>query len=217
MSVTSLQSKWIVSGLVATVLILATFLSAPARAATLLVMGDSLSAGYGIDPEDGWVSLLAQRLDQQDASHQVINASISGETSRGGLDRLPALLEQHQPDLVLLELGANDGLRGYPVPRITTNLSRMIELSERAGAEVILLGIQLPPNFGNRYTEPFFQQYADLAEQFDLRYLPFLLEGVALTDALMQDDGLHPTAAAQPQVLDNVWPLVAAALSERSS
>lgn len=214
MSVTSLQSKWIVRSLLATVLILAVL---PARAATLLVMGDSLSAGYGIDPQDGWVSLLAQRLDEQDASHQVINASISGETSRGGLDRLPALLEQHQPDLVLLELGANDGLRGYPVPRTTSNLSRMIELSQRAGAEVILLGIQLPPNFGSRYTEPFFQQYADLAEQFDLRYLPFLLEGVALTDALMQDDGLHPTAAAQPMVLDNVWPLVAAALSEMSS
>ncbi|PTY38661.1 arylesterase [Saccharospirillum sp. MSK14-1] len=214
MSVTSLQSKWIVRSLLATVLILAIL---PTRAATLLVMGDSLSAGYGIDPQDGWVNLLAQRLDEQGASHQVINASISGETSRGGLDRLPALLEQHQPDLVLLELGANDGLRGYPVPRITTNLSRMIELSQRAGAEVILLGIQLPPNFGTRYTEPFFQQYAELADQFELRYLPFLLEGVALTDALMQDDGLHPTAAAQPQVLDNVWPLIAAALGELSS
>ena len=132
MSVTSMQSKWIVRSLLAAVLILAIL---PTRAATVLVMGDSLSAGYGIDPQDGWVSLLAQRLDEQDASHQVINASISGETSRGGLDRLPALLQQHQPDLVLLELGANDGLRGYPVPRITTNLSRMIELSQRAGAE----------------------------------------------------------------------------------
>lgn len=214
MSVTSLQSKWVVHSLLAAVLMLAIL---PARAASILVMGDSLSAGYGIDPQDGWVSLLARRLAQQDASHRVINASISGETSRGGLERLPTLLEQHQPDLVLIELGANDGLRGYPVPGITTNLSRMIELSQRAGAEVILLGIQIPPNFGARYTEPFFQQYADLAEQFELRYLPFLLEGIALTDSLMQDDGLHPTAAAQPQVLDNVWPLIVAALSERSS
>lgn len=214
MRLTSVRRQRMHASLLAAVLCLVLL---PARAATLLVMGDSLSAGYGIDAQDGWVQLLAERLAQQDASHRVINASISGETSRGGLDRLPALLEEHQPALVLLELGANDGLRGYPVPRITSNLSRMIELSQRAGAQVILLGIQLPPNMGARYTEPFFDQYASLAEQYDLRYLPFLLEGVALTDALMQDDGLHPTAAAQPLVLDNVWPLVQSALSERSS
>ncbi|WP_108126218.1 arylesterase [Saccharospirillum mangrovi] len=211
MVVTAVRCQWIHRSLLAALLILAVL---PARAATVLVMGDSLSAGYGIDPRDGWVALLAERLGDE---HRVINASISGETSRGGLDRLPALLDEHAPDLVLLELGANDGLRGYPVPRITSNLSRMIELSQRAGAEVILLGIQLPPNMGARYTGPFSQQYADLADQFQLRYLPFLLDGVALTNALMQDDGLHPTAAAQPLVLDNVWPLVNAALSNRSS
>lgn len=211
MFITAVRGQWIQRSLLAALLMLVLL---PARAATILVMGDSLSAGYGIDPRDGWVALLAERLGED---HRVINASVSGETSRGGLDRLPALLDEHAPDLVLIELGANDGLRGYPVPRITTNLSRMIELSQRAGAEVILLGIQLPPNLGARYTEPFFQQYADLAEQFGLSYLPFLLEGVALNDALMQADGLHPTAEAQPLVLNNVWPLVNTALGNRSS
>lgn len=212
MPVASLLQNGIRWLLLSAVLLLATL---PARAATVLVMGDSLSAGYGIDPQQGWVELLSQRLGD---NHSVINASVSGETSRGGLERLPGLLDEHQPDLVLLELGANDGLRGYPVPRITANLSRMIELSQRAGAEVILLGIRLPPNLGARYTEPFFQQYADLADQYGLRYLPFLLDGVVeQADALMQDDGLHPNAEAQPLILDNLWPLVSDALGETSS
>jgi len=191
-------------------------LVATVQANTLLVLGDSLSAGYGMPPEDTWVSLLEQRLNQTDTGHTVINASISGETSRGGLERLPALLREHQPDIVILELGANDGLRGFQIPGITRNLSNMIGLSQESGATVVLLGIRLPPNFGSRYTEPFFDQYATLAETHDVLYLPFMLEGVAQYRELMQEDGLHPTSEAQPIILDNVWPLVVEAVSQTS-
>jgi acyl-CoA thioesterase-1 len=138
----------------------------------------------------------------------VINSSISGETSKGGLDRLPGLLSQHKPDIVLIELGANDGLRGYPIKQTTDNLQKMIDLATEQGARVVILGIRLPPNFGKRYTEPFFDQYATLAEKNNLAYLPFLLEGVAGLDSLMQDDGLHPTAEGQPLILENVLPLI---------
>jgi acyl-CoA thioesterase-1 len=192
-------------------------LIATVQANTLLVMGDSLSAGYGMPPEATWVTLLERRLDQGDTDHTVINASISGETSRGGLERLPALLREHQPDVIILELGANDGLRGFQIPQITRNLGEMIELSQQSGATVVLLGIRLPPNFGSRYTEPFFEQYATLAEKYDVFYLPFMLEGVALYRELMQEDGLHPTSEAQPIILDNVWPLVQKALGQSSS
>jgi acyl-CoA thioesterase-1 len=192
-------------------------LVATVQANTLLVLGDSLSAGYGMPPEATWVTLLEQRLDQGDPDHTVINASISGETSRGGLERLPTLLRVHQPDIVILELGANDGLRGFQIPRITRNLSEMIELSQQSGATVVLLGIRLPPNFGSRYTEPFFEQYATLAEKYEVLYLPFMLEGVAQFRELMQEDGLHPTSEAQPIILDNVWPLVQETLGQSSS
>lgn len=186
------------------------------RANTLLVMGDSLSAGYGMPPEATWVALMEERFRDNDQDIHIINASISGETSMGGLQRLPALLERHQPDIVLLELGANDGLRGFPVAGIQDNLASMIELSHQANADVVLLGIRLPPNFGSRYTEPFFNQFANLADQYDLLYLPFLLDGVAEFSNLMQADGLHPTAEAQPVILENVWPLVEKALGQRS-
>lgn len=186
------------------------------QANTLLVMGDSLSAGYGMSPEETWVALMEERLQDNDQDIQVVNASISGETSMGGLQRLPALLERHQPDIVLLELGANDGLRGFPIAGIQENLASMIEISHQANADVILLGIRIPPNFGSRYTEPFFNQFADLAEQYDLLYLPFLLDGVAEYHSLMQADGLHPKAEAQPIILENVWPLVEKALGQRS-
>ncbi|MCH8531274.1 MAG: arylesterase [Saccharospirillum sp.] len=186
------------------------------QANTLLVMGDSLSAGYGMSPEETWVALMEERLQDNDQDIQVVNASISGETSMGGLQRLPALLERHQPDIVLLELGANDGLRGFPIAGIQENLASMIEISHQANADVIILGIRIPPNFGSRYTEPFFNQFADLAEQYDLLYLPFLLDGVAEYHSLMQADGLHPKAEAQPIILENVWPLVEKALGQRS-
>jgi len=195
--------------------LLATLLWASlAQAQTLLVLGDSLSAGYGMSPEQTWVHLLDEKLGDE---HTVINASISGETSRGGLERLPGLLEEFTPSVVVLELGANDGLRGYPIQRTTDNLREMIERSRQAGANVILLGIRLPPNFGSRYTEPFFNQYAQLAEEYEVLYLPFLLEGVAQYQDLMQNDGLHPTAEAQPVIRDNVWPLVQKALGDSSS
>lgn len=171
----------------------------------LMVMGDSLSAAYNLPVESGWVSLLEQRLQQQGYSWRVVNASVSGETTGGGLTRLPELLRQHQPKIVLLELGANDGLRGQPPQRITANLNQMIQLSQEAGAEVLLLGILLPPNYGPRYLQQFEQIYPQLAKQHQLPLVPFLLEGVADNPALMQQDGLHPTAEAQPRILDTVW------------
>ena len=178
---------------------------------TLLVMGDSLSAAYGIEADEGWVSLLEARLD---GKAQVINASISGETSAGGASRLPELLGQHAPDIVLLELGGNDGLRGLPPGQFEANLRRMIEASLQAEAEVLLLGIDIPPNYGRAYRDAFTGVFHRLADDFDLPLVPFLLEGVALDEALMQGDGIHPTAAGQPIILDNVWPELKAMLEE---
>ena len=178
---------------------------------TLLVMGDSLSAAYGIEAERGWVSLLQARLD---GKARVINASISGETSSGGASRLPALLGQHAPDIVLLELGGNDGLRGLPPGQFEANMRRMIEAGQAEGAEVLLLGIDIPPNYGRAYREAFTGVYRRLADDYELAWVPFLLEGIALEDELMQDDGIHPTAAAQPRILDNVWPELAPLLEE---
>jgi acyl-CoA thioesterase-1 len=172
---------------------------------TLLVLGDSLSAAHGIEIQQGWVSILEQQLTGTQ-HYQVINASISGETSGGGLKRLPNLLANHQPDIVIIELGANDGLRGYPVPTLRENLSRMIKLSQQAGAKVLLLGIQIPPNYGSRYTSIFYQSYSLLAEQFSIPLVPFMLENIAVHPELMQSDGLHPTAQAQATIVQNVMP-----------
>ncbi|MWJ27622.1 arylesterase [Halomonas sp. ZH2S] len=179
---------------------------------TLLVMGDSLSAAYGIEQAQGWVTLLAERLDEQ---AKVINASISGETTTGGAQRLPALVGQYDPDIVLLELGGNDGLRGLPPGRMRANLAEMIETSQQAGAKVILLGIDIPPNYGQAYRDAFTTVFHDLAASYDLTLVPFLLENVALKRRLMQSDGIHPTAAAQPAILDNVWPALAPFLEEQ--
>jgi len=185
----------------------------PLPAATVLVMGDSLSAAHNIPQQQGWVSLLQQRLQQCCPQWQVINASISGETSSGGRSRLPQLLQQHEPDLVLLALGANDGLRALPVAQLKDNLDAMIELSHDGGASVLLLGIQIPDNYGPVYQQRFAAVYQRLAERHELSWLPFFLDGVATRAELMQDDGLHPTAAAQGLILDNVWPLVQAMLA----
>ncbi|ERS87699.1 hypothetical protein Q671_01845 [Halomonas sp. PBN3] len=178
---------------------------------TLLVMGDSLSAAYGIEADAGWVSLLQARLD---GKARVVNASISGETSSGGAARLPELLGQHAPDIVLLELGGNDGLRGLPPGQFQANMRRMVEASQEAGAEVLLLGIDIPPNYGQAYRDAFTGVYHRLADDYDLPLVPFLLEGVALEETLMQDDGIHPTAAAQPVILENVWPTLTPLLEE---
>ncbi len=168
---------------------------------TLLVVGDSLSAAYGIAPEAGWVHLLAQRLQE----YQVVNASISGETTSGGRNRLTKALQQYQPAIVILELGANDGLRGLNLKTMQTNLATMIEESQQSGAKVLLLGMRIPPNYGKTYTAQFHQTYYDLAATYDIPLVPFFLEGVGGNRALMQNDGLHPTAAAQERLLENVW------------
>ena len=177
-----------------------------ASARTILVFGDSLSAAYGIRPEHGWVALLAQRLHAQGYGYQVVNASVSGETSTGGLERLPRALQLRTPEIVILELGANDGLRGLPVSALRESLARMVQLSQAAGARVLLVGIRIPPNYGPRYTEEFARVFPELARQYHVPLVPFLLEKVALDPALMQDDGMHPNAAGEPPVLDTLWP-----------
>jgi acyl-CoA thioesterase I len=172
----------------------------------ILVFGDSLSAAYGLRPEQGWVALLAQRLDSQGYGYQVVDASVSGETTEGGLTRLPRALRLHRPAVVILELGANDGLRALPVATTRDNLARMVQLSRAAGARVLLVGIRLPPNYGPRYGLDFAAVFPALANQYHLPLVPFLLEGVALDATRMQEDGLHPNARGEPQVLDTVWP-----------
>ena len=178
---------------------------------TLLVVGDSLSAAYGIERDAGWVALLAERVAHR---AEVVNASISGETTGGGATRLPELLRQHDPDIVLLELGGNDGLRGLPPSQMSANLEGMIEKSQAAGAQVLLLGIDIPPNYGDAYRQAFTGVFRELADTHEVPLVPFLLEGVALDPELMQDDGIHPTAEAQPRLLDNVWPSLAPLLEE---
>ncbi len=173
---------------------------------TLLVLGDSLSAAHGIPLQSGWVQLLAENLSQQPRPYHVANASISGETTGGGLARLPSLLQQYQPAIVIIELGANDGLRGFPISTIRSNLSSLITLSQRANARVLLTGMHIPPNYGSRYTQLFYNNYVQLAQQHQTWLVPFLLEGIASQPALMQADGLHPVAAAQPRILENVMP-----------
>lgn len=177
-----------------------------ALAGTVLVVGDSISAALGVDTRQGWVVLLQKRLQEGGFEHRVVNASISGDTSSGGAARLPALLAQHQPELVIIELGGNDGLRGQPLVQLQQNLARMIDASRAAEAEVLLLGMRLPPNYGQRYTQAFAQVYADLAAGKQVALVPFLLEGVGGVPGMMQADSIHPAAAAQPIMLENVWP-----------
>jgi acyl-CoA thioesterase-1 len=198
-------------------LALAAFVAGPARgadAAPILVVGDSLSAAYGIARDEGWVALLERRLRVQGYGQPVINASVSGDTSRGALARLPALLDGHRPGVVIIEIGGNDGLRGLPLDVLRSNLSSMIEAAEKADARVLLLGMRIPPNYGPRYAEGFREIYEDLSDRYDAALVPFLLEGVALDPKLMQDDGIHPRAAAQPMMLDLVWPALEPLLAE---
>ena len=171
----------------------------------VLVVGDSLSAGYGIDHRQGWVALLQQRIADRGLPQAVVNASITGDTTRGGLSRLPAALERARPSVVVIALGGNDGLRGFAPTQTKANLREMIELSRDAGADVLLLGIKLPANYGRAFGEKFHQVYRDLANESGVATVPFFLEGVAETRALMQADGIHPSAEAQPRILDNVW------------
>jgi acyl-CoA thioesterase-1 len=176
---------------------------------TVLVFGDSLSASYGIKEEQGWVNLLSEKLRQAQSPYSVINASVSGETSSGGLSRLPAVLAEFQPSVVILELGGNDGLRGLPLTTLQVNLEEMVSLSQQAGAEVLLAGIQIPPNYGPRYTEPFYALFGEIADTEELPFVPFLIDGIPQQPELMQNDGIHPRAEAQHMILDNVWPVLA--------
>ena len=180
-------------------------LAQPALGATVLVVGDSISAGFGLDTQPSWVDLLRERLKEQGFSHSVVNASISGDTSAGGLARLPALLSEHGPEVVIIELGGNDGLRGQPPEQLQQNLAAMVAASRKQGAKVLLLGMQLPPNYGARYTQAFARVFSDLAVSAGVPLVPFFLEGVGGQPALMQPDGIHPNAQAQPLLLENAW------------
>ncbi len=177
-----------------------------AREPIILVLGDSLSAGYGINLDQGWVALLAKRIQGSGLPHQVVNTSLSGETSAGGLTRLPGLIERHRPAVLVIELGANDGLRGLSLETLRTNLSEMIAHGQAAGARVLLIGVRLPPNYGAGYTQAFQGVFIGLAQDEGVPLVPDLLKGVAEDWDLMQPDGLHPTVEAQPRLLDNVWP-----------
>lgn len=188
--------------------VLLCLLSFPAAAQGILIVGDSISAAFGLGIDDGWVALLEQRLEEENYPLPVHNASVSGDTSAGGLARLPSLLERHTPALVVLELGGNDGLRGLPVNNMQQNLTAMVEKSRAAGADVILLGMRIPPNYGVRYTQAFEQVYRQIADQQQVPLVPFVLEGVADCSDLMQADGIHPNAQGQPGILDNAWPVI---------
>ena len=179
--------------------------SASAFAGTVLVWGDSLSAGYGLRPQQAWPSLLEKKIADARLPHTVINASISGETTAGGRSRLPAALQTHRPSLVVIELGANDGLRGLPIAAMSTNLQAMIDASRQAGAKVLLIGMRMPPNYGPDYTTRFEKAFQDLARTNKLRLVPFMMEGFADQRAYFQQDGIHPVADAQPLILDTIW------------
>jgi len=191
-------------------------LSGQARAVEqkILVLGDSISAAYGMSLEQGWVAQLASRLETQSPRYSVVNASISGETTAGGLRRLPELLQEHQPRVVIIELGANDGLRGYPLGTLQSNLTQLVTLAQETGATVILLPMEIPPNYGTRYTAGFRESFRQVAGDTDSVLAPFILDGVATDPTLMQVDGIHPTVEAQPLLLKNVMPTVINVLAE---
>ena len=187
--------------------------SQPSDSPAILIMGDSLSAGFGMKASESWPSLLQQRLTSENLPHRVMNASISGETTNGGLSRLSQALDAHKPKIVIIELGANDGLRGLPLNLMRNNLSRMIELCQQLKTQVLLVGMRLPPNYGPRYTHDFTQIFTALAEKYNTGVVPFLLADVATKAQLMQSDGLHPNASAQKQLLDTLWPQLLPLLS----
>ncbi len=194
---------------------LAASASAYSAPKTVLVLGDSLSAEYGLARGAGWVALLEQKLKAEKIDARIVNASISGETTSGGRARLPALLNQHKPRVVVIELGANDGLRGLPVPAAEANLRAMASMSQKQDAKVMLIGMRMPPNYGRAYTERFFTMYENLAKEVKAPLVPFMLEGVADKPALFQADRLHPNADAHPIILNNIWPTFKALIQSR--
>ncbi len=184
---------------------------------TVLVLGDSLSAAYGVPSETAWVELLRDRIESQDLNWTVVNASIGGETTDGGLRRLPGLLETHDPTIVIIELGGNDGLRGFPPNVIESNLANMIEQVRGIGATPLLVGMQIPPNYGQRYTTMFADIFPTLSDRYNTPLVPFFLDGIYDQDGLMQGDGIHPTEEAQPRLLDNIWPKLEPLLNKQAS
>jgi acyl-CoA thioesterase-1 len=197
------------------VLSLFPMLAAPVAAAPVVaVLGDSLSAAHGMDRDDSWVALLEDRMAAEGFPHEVVNASISGETSRGGRDRVDGILADHEPAVLIVELGGNDGLRGQPLSALRENLTTIVRRARAAGARVLLVGVRLPPNYGAAYTEAFASVYAEVAADTDVALVPRFLEGVAERRQLMQNDGIHPTASAQPTMLENVWPELRPLLEE---
>ena len=188
-------------------------LPATSFAKTIMILGDSLSAGYGINPQEGWVNLLQNQLNQQyPKKHKVVNASVSGETTSGALARLPKLLQTHQPDIVVIELGGNDGLRGQPPAMIQKNLGQLIQQSQKAKANVLVFGMKMPPNYGTAYTKAFENNYKVVSQQYKVKLLPFFLEGIAGHNDLMQKDLIHPNAKAQKKLLNNAYPYIKGAL-----
>lgn len=181
----------------------------------ILVLGDSLSAGYGVAVDSTWVALLRRKLDAEGYGYRVVNASISGETTGGGRARLPRALQIHRPAVLILELGGNDGLRGLPLKQVRSNLETMIEQARAAGSDVLLVGMRMPPNYGPAYAEQFHALYGELAKKHDVAAVPFFLDGVADNAQLMQSDQIHPTAAAQPRLLENLWPTLQKMLGKR--
>jgi acyl-CoA thioesterase-1 len=203
--------KWIVAAL----LTAAASASAYSAPKTVLVLGDSLSAEYGLARGTGWVSLLDQKLKAEKIDARIVNASISGETTSGGRTRLPALLNQHHPNIVVIELGANDGLRGLPVASAEDNLRSMVSLATKNHAKVLLVGMRMPPNYGRTYTERFAGMYKDVSTQLKAPLVPFMLEGVAQDPAMFQADRLHPLSTAHPIILANIWPQFSALIKSR--
>ena len=203
------------AALIPGLLLLCLSFSAQAQEHRILVLGDSISAAYGMSLEQGWVALLEAQLGTDTTPVEVVNASISGETTAGGLRRLPELLTLHEPTIVVIELGPNDGLRGYPLDRLQTNLQQLVTLSQEAGASVVLVPMEIPPNYGSRYTAGFRDSFTDVAASTGVALAPFLMEGVATDPEMMQADGLHPTVKAQPLMLQNILPTIKAVMSDQ--
>ena len=181
---------------------------------TVLILGDSLSAGFGIEVDQSWATLLQTRLEEQGYEHRVVNASISGETTEGGVTRIDSALRDFSPDLVILELGANDGLRGFPASRMKDNLTKIVLRAKLTGAAVVLLGIRIPINYGARYSAEFEGVFRQVSDELDVQWIEFFMDGIALNDELLQDDRIHPNAEAQPMLLDNAWPIISATLDD---
>ena len=181
---------------------------------TVLIFGDSLSAGYGIEVDQSWAALLQARLKDQGYEHRVINASVSGETTEGGATRIDTALADFSPELIILELGGNDGLRGFPVARMKGNLEKIVARAKASGAAIVLLGIRIPTNYGPRYSAEFESVFRQVADEFEVQWIEFFMDGIALNDDLLQDDRIHPNAVAQPMLLDNAWPVISATLEK---